>query len=90
MPSIARESDVKVDPRQVQDDVYLNIEGQRYTATFRIDRDVITVSAGQVSKRLDLVDTISPKSVARTLLRSIILEQPASRRGRTDADGLGD
>ena len=59
--------------------VTLNAEGKRYTASFRIERGVITVTSAAVSTRVELLDVSSPQSIARTLLRAMVREGRASR-----------
>jgi hypothetical protein len=58
--------------------VTLNAEGKRYTASFRIERGVITVTSGSVSNRVGLRDVISPQSTARTILRAMVREGRAA------------
>ncbi len=54
--------------------VTLNAEGKRYTASFRIERGVITVTSASVSTSVELLDVISPQSIARTILRAMVRE----------------
>ncbi|MGI8894806.1 MAG: hypothetical protein ACR2HE_04010 [Casimicrobiaceae bacterium] len=60
--------------------VTLNAEGKRFTAVFRIERDVITVTSGSVSAAVELRDVISPQSIARTILRTMVREGRAAER----------
>ena len=39
--------------------VTLNAEGKRYTASFRIERGVITVTSGSVSKRVGCATSLA-------------------------------
>ena len=54
--------------------VVLNVEGKRYIASFRIQRGVITVTSGSASERVKVGDVEDPKSVARTVLRTMVME----------------
>ena len=58
--------------------IVLNVEGKRYSASFRIDRGVITVTSGSVSKIVDVGDVENPNSVARTVLRAMVMEGRAA------------
>lgn len=58
--------------------VSLNAEGMRYTASFQIERGVITVTSGSVSTTIELCDVISPQSIARTVLRAMVREGRAA------------
>jgi hypothetical protein len=58
--------------------VTLNAEGKRYTASFQIEGGAITVTSGSVSTTVELRDTISPQSIARTILRAMVREGRAA------------
>jgi hypothetical protein len=54
--------------------VVLNVDGKRYTATFRIDAGLMTVTCGDASRSVEVADVEESKSVARTVLRKMVLE----------------
>lgn len=58
--------------------IVLNVEGKRYIASFRIERGVITVTSGSASQTVDVGDVENPKSVARTVLRTMVTEGRAA------------
>jgi hypothetical protein len=58
--------------------IVLNVEGKRYIASFRIEQGVITVTSGSASQRVEVGDVDDPKSVARTLLRTMVMEGRAA------------
>jgi hypothetical protein len=58
--------------------VALNIEGKRYTASFHLERGAMTVTSGCVSRMLEVGDVDSPESVARTVLRTMVMEGRAA------------
>lgn len=58
--------------------VTLNVEGQRYMASFRIERGMITVTSGSVSTILEAGEVVSPTSIARTILRTMVRESRAA------------
>ena len=58
--------------------IILNVDGKRYVASYRIERGVITVTSGSASHRLDIGDVENPKSVARTVLRTMVTEGRAA------------
>jgi hypothetical protein len=58
--------------------IVLNVDGKRYSASFRFERGVITVTAGSVSDIVEVGDVADPKSVARTVLRTMIMEGRAA------------
>ena len=57
--------------------VLLNVEGKRFLASFRIKDGVITVTSGSASMTLEVGDVANPKSVARTVLRTMFMEGSA-------------
>lgn len=59
--------------------VTLNAEGKRFTASFRIEHGVITVTSGSISTTVELPDVNSPQSVARTILRAMVREGPCGQ-----------
>lgn len=65
--------------------IILNVEGKRYIASFRIERGVITVTCGSVSKIVEVGDVEIPESVARTVLRTMVTEGCASALTQVDA-----
>jgi hypothetical protein len=54
--------------------IVLNVEGKRYTASFRFERGVVTVTSGSASQSVEVGDVEDPKSVARTVLRTMVAE----------------
>lgn len=58
--------------------VVLNVEGKQYVASFRIERGVITVTSGATSRIVEVGEVEDPKSVARTVLRSMVTEGSAA------------
>ena len=58
--------------------IVLNVEGKRYIASFRIERGVITVTSGSASQKVEVGDVEDPKSVARTVLRTMVTEGRAA------------
>ena len=58
--------------------VSLNAEGKRYTAVFRIERSAIIVTFGSVSRIVEVGEIVSPESIARTVLRTMVKESPAA------------
>ena len=58
--------------------IILNVDGKRYVASFRIERGVMTVTSGSASQRLEVGDVEDPKSVARTVLRTMVTEGRAA------------
>jgi hypothetical protein len=58
--------------------IVLNVDGQRYTASFRFERGVVTVTCGSVCSKVKVGDVEDPKSVARTLLRTMVEEDCAA------------
>ena len=58
--------------------VTLNVEGQRYRASFRIELGRITVTSGTVSTMLEVGEVVSPVSIARTILRTMVNQSPAA------------
>ncbi len=61
--------------------IVLNVADKRYIASFRIERGVITVTSGSVSKTVEVGDVEDPKSVARTVLRTMVMESKESIAG---------
>lgn len=68
--------------------VTLNAEGKQYTASFQLGWGVITVTSGSVSRVMRLSQAaVAPQSVARTILREIVRENPqAAEVTRPDHD----
>ncbi len=58
--------------------VTLNVAGQRYRASFRVELGTITVTSGSVSTILEVGEVVSPTSIARTILRIMVRERPAA------------
>lgn len=58
--------------------IVLNVEGKRYIASFRIEQGVITVTSGCVSQTVEVGDVEDPKSVARTVLRTMVTKGHAA------------
>ncbi len=57
--------------------VTLNAEGKQYTASFHLGWGVITVTSGSVSRVIQVgAAVVSPQSLARTILRTMIKENP--------------
>ena len=57
--------------------VTLNAEGKRYTASFHLGSSVITVTSGSVSRVIHVRGVVvSPESLARTILRTMLRENP--------------
>lgn len=54
--------------------IVLNVEGTRYIAAFRIECGVLTVTSGSASQRVEVGEVEDPKSVARTVLRTMVTE----------------
>jgi hypothetical protein len=54
--------------------VSLNVDGKRYTASFRVEQGVITVMCGSDARRVEIGDIEDPKSVARTVLRTMVTD----------------
>jgi hypothetical protein len=68
-------------------EIGLNVEGRRYTGWYRIEAGVMTVTCGFARKSIDVGYVESPESVARTVLKTMILEglgtsTPAEADGR--------
>ena len=59
-------------------EVTLNAEGKRYSASFRVDCGVMTVTSGTVSKAISVDGAPDPKSIARTVLRMMVRESRAT------------
>jgi len=58
--------------------IVLNVEGRRFVALFRIKDGVITVTSGSASRTVEGSDVANPKSVARTVLRTMVMEGSAA------------
>jgi hypothetical protein len=57
--------------------VTLNAEGRRYAASFHVGRGVMTVKLGSVSRIIHIHGPMhSPESAARTILRTMVREDP--------------
>ncbi len=54
--------------------IVLNVEGRQFVASFRINDGVITVTFGSASRTVEVGDVANPKSVARTVLRTMVME----------------
>jgi hypothetical protein len=70
--------------------VALNVEGKRYSATFRIEAGVMTVTCGDASRTIEITDVQDPKSVARTVLRTMILEEEGAATPAAEAASVLD
>lgn len=58
--------------------IVLNVEGKRYIASFRLERGVISVTSGSISKNVEVGDVEDPQSVARVVLRTMVTEARAA------------
>lgn len=58
--------------------VTLNAEGKRYAASFRIEHGEITVTSGSLAKVVEVGEVVNPKSIARTVLRTMVRDGPAA------------
>jgi hypothetical protein len=58
--------------------IVLNVDGKRYIASFRLERGVLTVTSGSDSSIVEVGDVEDPKSVARTVLRTMVTEGRAA------------
>jgi hypothetical protein len=55
--------------------VILNAEGKQYTASYQLQGGVIVVTSGSASKLIRVGESVpAPKSVARTILRTMVRE----------------
>ena len=55
--------------------VTLNAEGKQYTASYQLQGGVIMVTSGSASKLIRVGEPVpAPKSVARTILRTMVRE----------------
>ena len=55
--------------------VTLNAEGKQYTASYQLRCGVITVTSGSASRLIRVGEPVpAPKSVARTILRTMVRE----------------
>jgi len=59
-------------------EVTLNADGKRYSASFRVDCGVMTVTSGTVSKAIRVDGAPDPKSIARTVLRMMVRDSRAT------------
>jgi len=58
--------------------IILNVEGKQFLGFFRIQDGVITVTSGSASKTVEVGDVAYPNSVARTVLRTMVMEGSAA------------
>lgn len=62
--------------------VSVNVDGERYTAAFRVIAGAMVVTCGAVSKTIEVGYADDMKSVARTVLKAIVSEQLHGDKGR--------
>ena len=56
--------------------VTLNADGKKYTASYQLRCGVITVTSGSASRLIRVGEPVpAPKSVARTILRTMVREE---------------
>ena len=70
--------------------VSVNVDGERYTAAYRVIAGAMVVTCGAVSKTIEVGYADDIKSVARTVLKAIVSEELHGDGKREAASQRGD
>jgi hypothetical protein len=68
----------------------VTVDGERYTAAFRVIAGAMIVTCGAVSRTIELGYADDIKSVARTVLKAMVSQQLHGHEGRSAASRRSD